>query len=149
MNQDGVNLVSGPVRLRFVDVAPGIESRGIVPSHRFRVEVVGLDVGRLNVRARDTEHVILYAGHLGFAITEGHRGRGYARLACLAVIPFVAAIRDEVVLTCDPDNTPSIRTIEALGAIFLDTRDVPPHDPQYDRGSRRKRRYRWVLLPVG
>ena len=140
-----MTLARGGVALRFVDVAPGEATRGIVPSHRFRIEADGIDVGRINFRARDTEHVILYAGHIGFAIAEAHRGRGLAALACLALAPFANAIRDAVVLTCDPDNYASIRTIDRLGAVFLEERDVPAHDPQYDRGSRRKRRYRWVL----
>ena len=37
----------------------------------------------------------------------------------------------------------SIRIIERLGARFTDEVPVPPHDPHFQRGSRRKRRYQW------
>jgi hypothetical protein len=37
-----------------------------------------------------------------------------------------------------------MRTIERLGARFIDEVVVPPYDPHYQRGSRRKRRYRWT-----
>jgi tagatose 1,6-diphosphate aldolase len=49
-----------------------------------------------------------------------------------------------VTITCDPDNLASIRTIERLGASFADEVPVPPHDPHFQRGSRSKRRYRWI-----
>ena len=142
---NGAMLEFGSVRLRFADVAPGNPARGVVASHRFRVEVGTLDVGRINFRARDTEHVVLFAGHVGFGIDEEFRGHGYARQACLALVPFALAVRDAVILTCDVQNVASRRTLERLGATFLDERDVPAHDPQYERGSRRKRRYAWVL----
>jgi len=48
------------------------------------------------------------------------------------------------VVTADPDNLPSIRTIERLGARFLEEIPVPPHEPAFSRGSLRKRRYLWT-----
>jgi tagatose 1,6-diphosphate aldolase len=54
---------------------------------------------------------------------------------------------DAVIITCDPDNIPSRRTIENLGAQFLDevslTRRV-----SHCAGTRIKRRYRWNLNPA-
>ncbi len=72
------------------------------------------------------------------------RGHGYALAACRAIAPFVRSVYEAVTVTCDPDNHASIRTIERLGACFIDEVAVPPHDPQYQRGSRTKRRYRWT-----
>lgn len=45
----------------------------------------------------------------------------------------------------DPVNYASIHIIEKLGARFIDEVDVPPDDPSYKNGARRKRRYEWVL----
>jgi RimJ/RimL family protein N-acetyltransferase len=45
----------------------------------------------------------------------------------------------------DPDNTPSIRIIEKLGAIFINEIDVPLDDPAYAKGARRKKRYEWMV----
>ena len=52
---------------------------------------------------------------------------------------------DTVIITCDPDNHPSRRTIEKLGARFLNEAEVPPHDPHFKRGLSIKRRYDWVV----
>lgn len=136
----------GEVRLRFLKVMPGDPSRGFVPYYHFRILAEGgTDVGHINFRVGDTEHVRTFAGHIGFEVLERHRGRRYALQACRAVAPFVRSIYGDVLITCDPDNLPSRKTIERLGASFLDEVAVPPNERGYQRGSRIKRRYRWTL----
>ena len=138
------NLSFGAVRLRFVRVVPGEPSRGFVPYYHFRILTVeGLDVGHINFRVGDTEHVRFCAGHIGFEVLEAFRGHHYALEACHAIAPFVRSVHGAVTITCDPDNGASIWTIKRLGAAFVDEVAVPPHDPHYERGSRSKRRYSW------
>ena len=133
------------VRLRFVTVVPGDPPSGLVPYYHFLIVTGGDDVaGHINYRLGETEHVRLYAGHIGFVISETFRGRGLAYQACRAIAPFIRSIRRTVIITCDPDNYPSIRTIERLGARWIEEVTVPPHDPQFLGGSRRKRRYEWT-----
>ena len=138
-------LSAGGVTLRFVSLVPGAASRGLVPYYHLRILAAdGSDVGHINFRVGDTEHVRICAGHIGFEVLERFRGHGYALQACRAIAPFVRSVRDAVIMTCDPDNQASMRTIEGLGATFIDEVAVPPHDPHYQRGSRTKRRYRWT-----
>ena len=138
-------LSSGEVSLRFVRVVPGETSRGFVPFYHFRILAAdGLDVGHLNFRVGDTEHIRVSAGHIGFEILEPFRGHGYALQACCAIAPFIRSVCGAVTITCDPDNHASRRTIERLGANFIDEVSVPAHDPHYQRGSRSKRRYKWT-----
>jgi predicted acetyltransferase len=139
------SLSSGDVMLRFDKVMPGDTSRGFVPYYHFRIVIAsGRDVGHINFRVGDTEHVRVTAGHIGFVILEPFRGRGYALQACRAIAPFVRSFYDVVTITCDPDNHASRRTMEKLGASFVDEVAVPVHDPNYQRGSRSKRRYKWT-----
>lgn len=138
------SLSSGEITLRFDRIIPGDPSRGFVPSYHFRILTAdGLEVGHINFRVGDTEHVRVCAGHIGFEIAQPFRGRGYALQACRALAPFVRSIFDTVTITCDPDNHASRRTIEKLGAQFIDEVAVPVDDPHYQRGSRTKRRYQW------
>jgi predicted acetyltransferase len=138
-------LSSCDVTLRFVKIMPGEPSRGLVPYYHFRILVGdGTDAGHINFRVGDTEHVRNSAGHIGFEIIEAFRGHRYAYQACRAIAPFIRSIYDVVIVTCDPDNQASVKTIERLGAKFTDVVPVPPHDPQYQRGSRFKRRYQWT-----
>lgn len=137
-------LSCGEIVLRFVKTVPGEPSRGIVPYYHFNVLLHnGTNVGHLNFRVGDTDHIRIAAGHIGFQILEEYRGHGYASAACRAVAPFVRRFYESVTITCDPDNHASARTIERLGATFLDEVAVPPRDPSFQNGSRRKRRYHW------
>jgi len=133
------------VKLSFVRIIPGDVSQGLVPAYHFRILANGVDAGHINFRVGDTEHVRISAGHIGFQVIESCRGHGYAFQACRAVAPFVRVFYNDVILTCDPGNTASIRTIERLKADFIDMVPVPPHDPQFQAGARAKRRYRWTL----
>ena len=139
------SLSSDDVLLRFVRIVSGEPAKGFVPFYHFRIMTVdGADVGQINFRIGDTEHVRVCAGHIGFEIDKSFRGHGYAFQACRALAPFVRSMYETVIITCDPDNQASRRTIERLGARFMEEVAVPPDDPHYQRGSRRKRRYTWT-----
>ena len=139
-------LAYGEVTLRFVSFVPAAPSEGLVEYYHFRIlDADGSDVGHINFRPRDTKHVQFVAGHIGFEVVERFRGHRYALQACYAIAPFVRSVAAAVIITCDPDNIPSQRTIERLGATFIDEVAVPPDDPGFRRGARIKRRYRWTL----
>ncbi len=138
-------LTFGEVILRFDGLVPGLPSRELVPAYEFRIVLANhTNVGHLNFRVGDTDHILLTAGHIGYGIRQPFRGQGYARQACQAIAPFVRRFYEAVIITCDPDNHASRRTIEKLGADFLNEMPVPLEDPHYQRGSHRKRRYRWM-----
>ena len=139
------DLRSGPVRLVFDRVVTPPPRGGLVPFYHFRIlNEADEDVGHINFRVGDTRHVILYAGHVGYAIREEYRGRGFAYHACRALASFVREHYDRVIVTADPANKPSLRVIAKLGAVFLDEVDVPADDPAHAAGARRKRRYAWT-----
>lgn len=131
------------VSLFFVGVMPGDEQHGLVPYYHHRILVDSADVGHINFKVGDTDHVRLYAGHVGFEVKPVYRGHGYAEKACRALVPLMTRHYDDVILTADPTNLASLRTIERLGARFESELPVPENDPQYSRGARIKRRYRW------
>jgi len=134
----------GGVTVVFSRITGGDEARGFVPGYHFKIfNDQSEEVGHLNFRVGDTEHVRLAAGHIGFEVAERHRGNRYATKACIAAASWISEVSGTVLITVDPDNLPSILTIERIGATFLDEVDVPPNDPHFLRGSVRKRRYRW------
>ncbi|HSU54628.1 MAG TPA: GNAT family N-acetyltransferase [Candidatus Dormibacteraeota bacterium] len=136
----------GDVRLQFVRISPGDEKRGYAPFYSYRILAPdGSDAGHINFRIGDSVHIHMFAGHIGYEVLERFRGRRFAFQACKAIAPLVRQIYPDVIITCDPDNFGSKRTIERLGAMFIDEVPVPRDEPAYERGSRRKRRYRWVV----
>jgi tagatose 1,6-diphosphate aldolase len=135
----------GDVSLRLECVAPGDPSRDFVPYYHFRILTAdGTDVGHINFRVGDTEHVRFFAGHIGFAVLEKHRGNGYALQACQAIAPLVRSIYERAIITCDPDNAASIRTIEKLGATFIDVVPTPLPALDFQPRANSKRRYAWT-----
>lgn len=131
--------------LRYEKTVAGDDSQGLVPFYHFKIiNSADIVVGHINFRVGDTPHILNTAGHLGYVVLPEHRGSGYALAACRAIAPFVRRHYDSVILTVDPTNASSIRTIEKLGAEFLGEVDVPENDPGYATGARRKRRYAWV-----
>lgn len=138
----------GKVNIVFDQLTEGDVVRGFAPGYHFKIlNRDSIEVGHFNFRVGDSEHVRLAAGHIGYEILEEHRGHGYAGDACLAAASWLAEVAQKVsqkiLITTDPDNIASIRTIERIGATFLDEVDVPEGDPHYLRGSFRKRRYMW------
>jgi predicted acetyltransferase len=134
----------GDVQLHFSHVVTGDAPRDLVPYYHFRICLVDdTEVGYINFRVGDTDHIRLFAGHIGFEVKDVFRGRRLARQACLAIAPFVRTFYDVVTITCDPNNHASIRTIEKLGASFIDEVSVPP-PVSHHQEIRTKRRYRWA-----
>lgn len=131
-------------RVEFCRMTPGNPDKGFVPGYHFRIfNSAGDDVGHVNVRVGDTEHVRLAAGHIGFGIDEEHRGNHHAANACLALAPWISSVHQQAWITVDPDNIASIRSIERIGGRFVDEVDVPEGDPHHERGSHRKKRFLW------
>jgi hypothetical protein len=118
-------LTSGDVSLAFVKIVPGDDAKGFAPAYHFRILVGNHDAGHINFRVGESEHVRICAGHIGFEVSEAFRGHGYALQACQALAPFVRIVYPTVILTCDPENTASRRTIEKLSANFIDETRVP------------------------
>lgn len=131
--------------VRFDKMTPGVPDLGFVPAYQFRIFTLrDEEAGHVNVRYEDTEHVLRASGHIGYGVHEPFRGNGFAKKACLALKPWLPSVREQFLITVDPDNYPSIRTIEAIGAVFVDEVDVPEGDPHYLRGCFRKKRYLWT-----
>ena len=141
-------LSDGEIDLKLAETGPGDPAKGWVPWYRFHIiEARTASVaGHLSLRIGDTEHIWRYAGHIGYAVHPDFRGRGYARRACRLIAGFARAHGyDTLWITCSPDNIPSLRTIERLGAEFVDIVEVPENEDMYRRGERRKCRFHWSL----
>lgn len=117
-----------------------------VAAELYDVVVEGEVVGNISLRLEDAPHILAYTGHIGYGVREAHRGHGYALQACRLILPIARARGLKTVwISCNPDNEPSKRTIERLGATYVDTVDLPPGNRYSDRGETQKRRYRLEL----
>ncbi len=123
-------------------------ARGHVPAYGFGMHhaASGARMGNISLRIGPGEAAMRYSGHLGYNVDAPYRGHHYAERACRLVSQLALAHGLEaLIITCDPDNLASRRTCERLGARLLEVVDVPVSHELFQRGHRRKCRFRWVL----
>jgi predicted acetyltransferase len=105
-------------------------------------------LGAIRLRVGHSEHLTMYRGHIGFGVEERFRGSRLALRSCRLLAGL--ARHHSIVpvwLTCDQGNVASQRTLELLGAEFVEIRTMPadyPYIEYYPPESRTTRRYRWV-----
>lgn len=100
---------------------------GWVPSQfLLAVDGDGQVLGRVSIRLELTGWLREIGGHIGYGVRPESRRRGVATaLLRHAVQVLATAGTDEVLVTCDPDNVGSRRTIERCGGIFQDISAAP------------------------
>ena len=110
------------------------------------VAQTGQAVGRIDLRLGYTTSIVRYGGHFGYNIEPPWRGHHYAGKACKILGPVAKAHGMDVLwITCNPDNWPSRKTCEWIGASLVEVVDLPPDNDQYQSGERQKCRYRWII----
>ena len=146
---DPGELVDGDLRLLLSRTLRGDTRRDIVPEYFFdMVPSDGPDppstvMGRLSLRIGHTNHIEMYAGHIGYSVDPPFRGRRLAARSCLLVLPLARAHGiNPLWITCNPDNTASRRTCEIIGSTLVNTVPIPPGDPLYGWDTKWKCRYR-------
>jgi tagatose 1,6-diphosphate aldolase len=136
-------LCDGDLRLQF----DRLEQHRVhkVPAYYFRMvhSGTGEELGLINIRAGSTTHVERYAGHIGYSVHAQHRGRRYAARSLRLLLPLARRLGlNPLWITCNPDNAASRRTLELVGARFVEIVDVPEDCVIRRDGYPRKCRYR-------
>lgn len=86
---------------------------------------------------------IYYGGNLGYGVFVEYRGNHYAAKACILVKDIARKHNHKsLIITCDPDNIPSRKTCEYIGAELLRIIDLPEWHESYQMGKRKKCQYR-------
>ena len=141
-------LSDGEIAVRVRETCPEDFLRGYVPVYKFDVLLADTEtiIGSVDRRIGDTDHLALYAGHIGYGIEPEYRGNRYAAKACILIKQAALAHGFKTLwITCNPDNQASRRTCEILVAHFVEIVDLPEYTDMYQKGERQKCRYRWNL----
>jgi len=87
-----------------------------------------------------------YSGQVGFAISEVHRGKGYAARACRLLVP-VAKYHEmtKLLMTNIDGNIASYRVCEKLGAKFVRKVELPDWHDMYNEGHRYMNIFEWDM----
>lgn len=107
------------------------------------------EMGELNCRLGYSENIVQYRGNIGFTVYEQFRGHEYAKRSCLLLVKLLQDLDLSVIwLTCNKNNIPSKKTIENIGATFVEIKAMPESYEFlkfYPQESRVKLRYRWNI----
>jgi len=82
---------------------------------------------------------VYFGGHIGYRVEEEFRGNNYALKACRLM--FKQAKKHgmkQILITCNPDNLPSRRTLEKLGGYLREIVPLPVSHELYAKGDREK-----------
>lgn len=90
-----------------------ITAQGLVPATLYFLTAGDRLLGAIHHRHRLNATLEHIGGHIGYGVRPSERGKGYApRMLRLLLIQLAGQGLAQVLITCDDDNLPSIRTIE-------------------------------------
>jgi predicted acetyltransferase len=141
-------LQAGDLELLVRFLFPGDPIRGWAPAYAFEMFLEGVPdpVGSIDLRLGEGPDVQRHFGNVGYEVFRDYRGRRLAARSLELLLPLARRHGfSELWITCDPDNLASRRTCEIVGAVYVDEVAIPPGHELFDRGERRKSRYRLAL----
>lgn len=126
------------------DVSHEFEDDGI-ETYVYDIVVPSIErtVGRVEYRV-ESGRDLRYYGNIGYVIYVPYRGHNYAYKACLLLIALMRGkIKglQEIMITCNPDNIASKKTILKLGFEFIETIDIENDHELFHMGETQKELY--------
>ena len=145
--RDTGKLIDGELELVVAELYEGDPTINRVPAYKFKMTLVGgEEMGNIDLRIGNINHLVMYGGHIGYRVEPEHRGHHYAARAVKLLLPLARSHGMTTLwITCNPDNTASRRTCELAGAQFVEIVSLPEDTDMYLEGERQKCRYRLDL----
>ncbi len=113
----------------------GIEKTDYFAIYLYKTHIC---VGYIDYRKGNSEY-LYYMGNIGYHIDEPYRHHRYATKALKLILKHIAQEKvKKLIITCNPDNIASYKTIEGAGGKLLETVDVPEWHELYWRNEKRK-----------
>lgn len=153
-DDDRLILKNDEVCLKLDQFVPANREEEIVPAFFF--DICSPDgkkkVGRCDLRIGHNQR-LYYGGNIGYNVKPRYRGNHYAAKACKLLFELARQQRlGYVLITCNPDNLPSRRTLEGLcrdlperQGRMLEIVDLPEDNDMYQAGERQKCVFRYEV----
>lgn len=117
--------------------------QGFSPYYIYNMIVANQEVGRLVLR-EGTDDERYFDGHIAYSVYEEYQGHYYAYQGCLLLKEYIH--QDHVIITCDPMNLASLKTIQKLGCEYIETKVIPAHLRKFfTKEEHEKMIFKWNL----
>ena len=140
------HLRSDEIWLQLEHLALGDPEKGWVPAYHFAIcNLQGEKMGVCDLRLGHNEQ-LYYGGNIGYRVHEPYRGHHYAAKACRLLFQ-LAKQHDmgHVIITCNPDNLPSRKTLEHLNGELLEIAELPLDNDMRKNGETHKCIFKFEL----
>jgi predicted acetyltransferase len=140
-------LTDDELELVLVEKTHADKKKGYFPAYQFEMRnaKTAETMGHINLRIGNNENT-KYGGHVGYGVGEKFRGKRYAARSLKLLFSLAKKHGiNPLWITCNPENTPSRKTCELAGGKLVEIVDLPEYNDQYQRGERKKCRYRFDL----
>jgi acetyltransferase, GNAT family len=98
----------------------GLSAKTSPYTRYFLTDKTGTIFAQGDLRHRETQHNLLFAGQLGYGVPPSHRKCGYGTMICAKLLEKAAARGfSNIIITCRDDNLGSAKIIEKNGGILL------------------------------
>lgn len=102
-----------------------------LPNYSFLIMLGSKRIGSITLRLGYNELTPIH-GHIGYTIDEGYRGHGYSFYALQLILGLAKDHGySDLLVTCDPHNISSIKSVLKIGATLLKENVVVPKDHIY------------------
>jgi predicted acetyltransferase len=138
-------LTDNDLELVLIKKVPADEKKGYFPAYEFEMNNAKTAevMGHIHLRIGNNENT-KYGGHIGYEVIEKFRGNHYAARSLKLLFPLANQHGiNPLWITCNPENVPSRKTCELAGGKLIEIVDIPEENEQYQKGERKKCRYRF------
>lgn len=135
------------IDLVLLETREAVPDKEYLPCYVFDICLHGTEIkaGIISLRVGFNRN-IKYGGNIGYGVFEKYRGHHYAAKACLLLKDIAKKHElENIIITCDPDNLPSRKTCEYIGAELLEIVSLPEWTEMYKMGKKIKCRYKWNI----
>ena len=131
------------MKLELLEYVKDSLPKGFLPYYIYNIIVEDIEVGRLVLR-EGSDHERYFDGHIGYSIYEEYQGHGYAYQACLLLGDMIDS--EHLLITCDPCNIASLKTIKKLECEYIETKAIPTNLRKFfTKDEHEKMIYQWNI----